>query len=88
MSSEKAKIFHVIALGMYLFGLWYDQVFVNDPVWPRNQFTAFKGRLKFLTMWNMVRKLYLLKFVSGRELQNLHFGLGKIKYFYMKTPPK
>lgn len=51
------NVFHVVAIGVYVLSLWYDQLYVETPVEKaRNSKTmAFKGRLAFLTIWNMVR---------------------------------
>lgn len=51
-------IFHLVMTSYYVFSLWYDQNYVNlrTTVSPENDIRFFKGRVKYLTMWNMVCK--------------------------------
>ncbi|KAF2898722.1 hypothetical protein ILUMI_07453 [Ignelater luminosus] len=48
-------IFHLIATINYVFSMWYDQNYVDlKSVSPVNDIKFFKGRLKYLTIWNML----------------------------------
>lgn len=49
--------FHLIMVGYYFFAMWYDQKYVDLDIPQfkiKNDMKFFKGRLKFLTIWNMV----------------------------------
>lgn len=49
------KVFHLASLAVYLFSIWYDLEYVDIPFMKRSgDIKFFKGRLKFLTIWNMV----------------------------------
>jgi hypothetical protein len=57
--------FHSFAVVVYLFGFWYDINFVEVPMMQfKNDMKLFKGRLKFLTIWNMVSKRFSRPFLS------------------------
>ncbi|KAJ8979630.1 hypothetical protein NQ317_015197 [Molorchus minor] len=47
-------IFHLISASVFLGTFWYDQMYLDIPFlqWEHDKF--MKGRLKFLTLWNML----------------------------------
>lgn len=52
-------IFHCVALINYVYAMYYDQMYVDlSKITPKSNVSDMKflkGRLKFLTIWNMVR---------------------------------
>ncbi|KAB0793358.1 hypothetical protein PPYR_12978 [Photinus pyralis] len=50
-----ARIFYAATTFYYFFVLWYDQMFVDLSITQKSKGPeVFKGRLKFLTIWNML----------------------------------
>ncbi|KAK5649520.1 hypothetical protein RI129_000549 [Pyrocoelia pectoralis] len=50
------KIFHAIIIFSYVFVLWYDQMYIDFPEFMQPKKAdgeIFKGRLNFLTIWNL-----------------------------------
>ena len=47
-------VLHTAAVIVFCYALWYDQKYVDMPesLYPADN--IFKGRHKFLTLWNMV----------------------------------
>ncbi|XP_077300001.1 androgen-induced gene 1 protein-like isoform X2 [Arctopsyche grandis] len=57
MTEKPYALIHASILGVTVFGIWYDYVYVVFPreIAPEGQWKLpWKGRSKFLTMWNLV----------------------------------
>ncbi|XP_063916431.1 androgen-induced gene 1 protein-like isoform X2 [Zophobas morio] len=49
------RAFHFVVATLYLFVFWYDLNFVDVPMMQfKKDMKFFKGRLKFLTIWNLI----------------------------------
>jgi hypothetical protein len=82
--------FHCFAVVVYLFGFWYDINFVEVPMMQfKNDMKLFKGRLKFLTIWNMVSSVF-----QGRSYRQIpeffeiwrNFSVRRIGLAFSKKP--
>ncbi|KAK4874137.1 hypothetical protein RN001_013497 [Aquatica leii] len=79
--------FHVCLVFYYIFSLWYDQMYVDlETLKPIKNQQIFKGRLQFLTIWNMF--FYTMPFVPLLHIaQAIHFWFGcYYDWYYVNVP--